>query len=101
MPDEMRIAYEALVDRILRGPGETTTDRRAQAFENAAVGSAVDPLLRKVATSPTRITDADFDAAGAAGLSEDQLFELVIASAVGQSTRMYDAALAALHEAAG
>ncbi|HEX5199088.1 MAG TPA: hypothetical protein VFW27_04025 [Actinoplanes sp.] len=101
MPDEKRTAYGALVDRIRRGPGGTTADQRAHAFENAGVGSAVDPLLAKVATSPARITDADFDAARATGLSEDQLFELVIASAVGQSTRMYDAALAALDEAAG
>jgi hypothetical protein len=33
------------------------------------------------------------------GFSEDQLFELVIAAAVGQSTRLYEAGLAALAEA--
>jgi alkylhydroperoxidase family enzyme len=85
------------VDRVLHGPGDTTEEQRAKAFENAAL----ELLLGKVATSPARITDADFDQARAAGLSDDQIFELVIASAVGQSTRMYDAALAALDEAAG
>ena len=99
MANEKRAAHRTLVERILRGPGETTTDQRANAFANAAVDPALDPLLGKVATNPTRITDADFDPARAAGFTEDQLFELVIASAVGESSRVYEAALAALDEA--
>ena len=95
MPNDKRAAYQVLVDRILRGPGESTAEQRVEAFEDAGV----DPLLGRVATSPTEVTDADFDKARSAGFSEDQLFELVIAAAVGQSTRMYDAALAALDEA--
>jgi AhpD family alkylhydroperoxidase len=34
--------------------------------------------------------------ATASGLSEDQIFEIVVCAAVGQATRQYDAALAAL-----
>ena len=34
-----------------------------------------------------------------AGFTDDQLFELVICAAVGQSTRQYEAGLAALAEA--
>ena len=97
VPDEKRAAFQILVDRVLRGPGETTTEQRAEAFENPGA----DPLLGKVATDPTEIADADFAAARSAGLGDDQVFELVIAAAVGQATRMYDAALAALDEAAG
>jgi alkylhydroperoxidase family enzyme len=48
---------------------------------------------------PTQVTDADFAAARAAGFSEDELFELVICAAVGQSARLYDAGLAALADA--
>lgn len=99
MPDGKRAAYRALVDRIRQGPGETTADQRARAFANDDAGSALEPLLGKVATAPARVTGADYDTARAAGFSEDQLFELVIAAAVGQSTRMYEAALAALDEA--
>ena len=99
MPDEKRAAYQALVDRILDGPGETTADQRGHAFANAGVGPALETLLGKVVTSPARITDADFDAARAADFGENQLFELVIASAVGHATRMYDAAFTALEEA--
>jgi alkylhydroperoxidase family enzyme len=58
-------------------------------------------LIGKVATRPAQVTDADFAAAKAAGFSEDQIFELMISAAVGQSARMYEAGLAALAEATG
>jgi hypothetical protein len=48
-----------------------------------------------------QVTEADFAAAQAAGFTEDQLFELVVCAAVGQSARMYDAGLVALAEAIG
>jgi hypothetical protein len=98
---KVRVAHRALVDRILRGPGRTSPDQRSAAFGNAGGDPAVQPLIDKVATRPTRITDADFDAAMAAGVSEDQIFELVVAAAVGESTRMYEAGLAALAGACG
>jgi len=58
-------------------------------------------LIGKVAARPTQVTEADFAAARASGFSEDQLFELVICAAVGQSARLYEAGLAALAEANG
>ena len=101
MPDrsDKREAHRALVHRILHGPGKASPEQRAQAFDNADVPPPLQPLIDKVATRPTQVTDADFDAAEAAGFSEDQLFELVIAAAVGQSARLYEAGLAALTEA--
>jgi alkylhydroperoxidase family enzyme len=56
-------------------------------------------LIDKVATRPAQVTEADIAAAKALGFSEDQLFELVICAAVGQSTRLFEAGLAALAEA--
>jgi alkylhydroperoxidase family enzyme len=98
--DGKRAAHQALVDRVVRGPGTMTGQQREAAFANADVDPALQPLIGKVATAPTRITDADFDQARAAGFTEDQLFEVVVAAAVGQSSRMYASALAALDEAA-
>ena len=94
-------AHRALVHRILHGPGTASPEQRAQAFRNAGVPPPLQPLIDKVAHRPTQVTDADFGAARAAGFSEDQLFELVIAAAVGQSARLYEAGLAALTEATG
>jgi alkylhydroperoxidase family enzyme len=99
--ENVRVALRALVDRIRHGPGRTSPDQRSAAFANTGDDPAVRPLIDKVATRPTQVTDADFDAARAAGFSEDQIFELVVAAAVGQSTRMYEAGLAALAEAYG
>ncbi|WP_328474298.1 hypothetical protein OHA21_14805 [Actinoplanes sp. NBC_00393] len=97
---DRRAAHRALVDRILHGPGTTSTQQRAQAYANAGLDPALQPLIGKVADAPARITDADFDTARAAGFTGDQLFEVVVAAAVGESTRMYESALAALDEAA-
>ncbi|MEV6850309.1 hypothetical protein [Actinoplanes sp. NPDC051411] len=99
LPADKRAAYRALVDAVLGGRGTATAEQRTRAFENTETDPALRPLLEKVATAPSRITDADFDRARAAGSSEDHLFEVVIAAAVGQSTRMYESALAALDEA--
>jgi hypothetical protein len=99
--DKKRAAFQALVDRVLNGEGRASAQQRAQAFGNADMPPPVGTLIRKVATRPAQVTDADFAAAKAAGFTEDQLFELVISAAVGQSARLYEAGLAALAEATG
>lgn len=97
--DKKRTAQQALQDRILRGAGRTSPDQRVRAFNNAGLPEPLHTLLRKVATQPTRVTDADLAAAKASGYTEDQIFELVICAAVGQSARQYEAGLAALADA--
>jgi len=94
-----RSIHKQLVDLILHGPGHAPADQRAQAFANAGLPEAVRPLLDKVATRSAEVTDADFATAAEAGFTDDQLFELVICAAVGQSTRQYESGLAALAEA--
>ena len=97
--DNKRAAHRALEDRILNGEGRASPEQRARAFGNAGLAPPLDGLLGKVATRPTQVTDADFAAARAADVTEDELFELVICAAVGQSARLYDAGLAALADA--
>ena len=97
--DNKRAAHRALEDRILNGEGRASPEQRARAFGNAGLAPPLDGLLGKVATRPAQVTDADFAAARAAGVTEDELFELVICAAVGQSARLYDAGLAALADA--
>jgi hypothetical protein len=99
--DKKRAAHQVLVDRVLKGAGKASPEQRARAFSNAGVPPPLQALIGKVATSPAQVTDADFATAKASGLSEDQLFELVVSAAVGQATRMYEAGLAALAEATG
>jgi hypothetical protein len=101
VPDEdtKPAAHRALVERILNGDGRASADQRARAFNNDGLAPPLDTLIGKVATQPTSVTKADFTAAKAADASEDQLFELVICAAVGQSARLYATGLAALAEA--
>jgi hypothetical protein len=97
--DKMRAAHRALVDRVLNGEGKAPADQRARAFSNDGLPPPLSALIGKVATRPAQVTEADFAAAKASGCSEDQVFELVICAAVGQSARLYEAGLAALAEA--
>ena len=101
MPDEdkKRAAHRALVDRVLNGAGRAAAQERARAFRNEGLAPPLRALIGKVAASPAQVTDADFAAAQASGVSEDQLVELVICAAVGQSARLYEAGLATLAEA--
>jgi hypothetical protein len=103
VPDEdrKRSVHRALVDRVLNGAGRASAQQRARAFDNDGLAPPLRDLIGKVAATPTHVTDADFAAARAAGFSEDELFELVICAAVGQSARLYEAGLAALAEATG
>jgi alkylhydroperoxidase family enzyme len=89
-------ARKAVITRVLDGEGRTPRDQRRAAFANKDVPEPVRELIDKVAKRAHTIVDADIAAAKAAGLTEDQLFELIIAAAIGQASRQYDGALAAL-----
>lgn len=97
--DKTRAAHRRLVRRILEGDGRASPARRLRAYNNAEVDGPLRTLIDKVARKPSHITDDDIAAVKAAGISEDEIFELVICAAVGQATRQYEAGLAALDEA--
>ncbi|WP_432973574.1 hypothetical protein [Dactylosporangium sp. CA-233914] len=69
--DEKQAAHRALVDRIVNGPGHAAAEQRAAAFANAGLPVPLDTLVGKVNARPVQVTDADFAAAKAAGVSED------------------------------
>jgi uncharacterized protein (UPF0210 family) len=85
-----------LVARVLEGDGEAAPELRRAAFENAGVGEPIQTLIEKVAECSYEVTDGDIAAVRAAGLSEDEIFEIVVCAAVGQASRQYASALAAL-----
>lgn len=62
---------------------------------------ALATLLDKVAKCSFQVTESDFAVALVAGFTEDQLFELVIFAADGESSRLHQAGLDALTDAAG
>lgn len=98
---DIRDARETLVTRILEGAGKASPSERQAAFNNAELGGPFGALVDKVARHAYRVTDQDIHAVMASGLSEDQVFEIVVCAAIGQATRQYDVALAALESATG
>ena len=75
--------FEAIVARVLRGAGVSTTARRAE----AAAASGGGAYLEKVRAHAYKITDEDVAALKRAGMDEETIFELTIAAAVGVAER--------------
>jgi hypothetical protein len=98
---DIKAARTALLARITEGDGTASRTQRRAAFDNAADGTPWRTLVQKTAVQSCRTTDEDISAALSGGLSEGQIFELVVCAAVGQATRQHDAALAALASATG
>ena len=98
---DIRQARKAVVARILEGDGKASPAQRRAAFNNTGLAEPLSTLIDKVARHAYKVTDEDIAAARASGLSEDQIFEIVVCAAIGQATRQYDAALAALEAATG
>jgi hypothetical protein len=98
---DIRQAREVLTNRILEGAGKVSPSERRAAFNNSGLAQPLAALAEKVARQAYRVTDDDISAARRSGVSEDQVFEIVVCAAIGQATRQYDAALAALKAATG
>ncbi len=98
---DIRQARTALAMRILEGDGKASTSKRRAAFNNGGLAEPLGTLVDKVARYAYRVTGEDITAARESGLSEDQVFEIVVCAAVGQATRQYDMAVAALEAATG
>ena len=84
---------EALIERVLRGPAKTSTQARQAAFANHGAAPAIAPLIDKVANTAWKVTDEDVSAVRQ---PDEEIFEQVVAAAVGKAKRQLDAALAAL-----
>jgi hypothetical protein len=91
-----RTTHQAVATRVLEVCGKASRAERRAAFDDATLIEPLGGLISKVAKHPTQITDDDIAAVKASGFSEDQIFELVICAAVGQASRQYQNAVAAL-----
>jgi hypothetical protein len=96
---DIRQAQRAVLARILEGDGAATHAQRRAAFANEGLEEPLQTLARKVAGRSQTVTDEDVARARSAGFSEDQIYEIAVCAAVGQATRQWESALAALEEA--
>lgn len=103
-------AVRKLANATLRSAGETPVALREAIADRAAVlaGEArsegeIPPELRayvdRVAQHAYKTTDEDIAALTAAGWSEDQVFELTLAAALGAGLTRFERGLAALRKA--
>ena len=99
MSDRATRYREQVVDRAVRGPGVASPAARLAAFDNRGVNERTRALIDKVARHAWKVTREDVEATKAAGVSEDEIFELTVCAALGQATRQLQAALAALDAA--
>ena len=93
--------HRALVARVLDNDAKAPPELRRAAFDNAGLSEPMRTLIEKVAYHADAVTDEDVAAVRAAGLSEDQIFEIVVCAAIGQADRHYNSARAALAGASG
>lgn len=100
MEDRHAEILRRLVAATLDGPGELSPEvRKAIAEErHEEAPPALRPYLDKVAHQAWTMTDEDVEALKRAGLSEDQIFEATMASALGAGLKRLRAGLAALGE---
>lgn len=92
---------KALLRRVLEGDGKTSVTDRRSAFNNSGLSEPVRQLVDKVAVNASSVDDGDIRRARQSGLSEDQVFEIVVCAAIGQASRQYDRAKTALEAAGG
>ena len=83
-------ALDRMRDRLLNGPGHVDQSVRRAAFSGGEVPASVAGLVEKIRLHAYKVTDADIEAAKAAGWSESQLFELAVAAAAGAGLHRRD-----------
>jgi len=89
------------IQAILNTPGATDISLRRAVLERTRLGSVQVPdnllnLVDKIAERAWTINDEDFDRLRQAGYSEDQIYEVTMAAALGAGLQRFDAGLRAL-----
>ena len=86
----------AILDAVLRAPAQTSTALREAAFRGDAMPPALEDYVHKVRRYSYRLGDDDVKRLLANGYSEDMVFEITIASALGAADEHLQAGLRAL-----
>jgi alkylhydroperoxidase family enzyme len=96
-------AIERVAEAILETPGDAETGLRAQVAayaagrEDAGLPDELRPYVDKVAKNAYKVVDADIDRLREAGYSDDAIFELTLAAALGAARSRLDAGLTAMN----
>jgi AhpD family alkylhydroperoxidase len=87
---------------VLNAPGVTEPALRTAAATGDTLTEPWQSYTATVRDASYKVTDADIDRLAAAGTSEDEIFEVTVAAAVGAALHSFDAGRQAIrHEASG
>lgn len=96
MPLSKSVKRKVLESRVLSGPGQLDASQRTAAAGNRALSEPAGSFVAKIHRQATEITDEDVAELKAAGLTEDQIFELTVAAATGAGLLRLDKVLSLL-----
>jgi AhpD family alkylhydroperoxidase len=96
--DDHGDAVADLRHAVLHAPATTDPALRAAAAAGDPLAEPWQSWTTTVRDASYRITDADVNRLTAAGCSEDQIFEVTVAAAVGAALRSFDAGRSALEQ---
>lgn len=91
-----RLEVAELMQAVLGESGATERSTRDAAFRAEPLPHALEAFAAKVRRDSARITDGDIARLRANGYSEDDIFEVTIAAALGASARALEAGLRAM-----
>jgi hypothetical protein len=90
----------ALLRAVLESPGASATAAREAAFRGAGLPTPLNEYVATVRDASYRIGDGDISRLLAHGYSQDAIFEITVAAALGAAARGLEAGLRAM-EAGG
>lgn len=96
--DDPLALFDRLREAILAPDATLDRDTRRAAFGGGPVPEALERYVDKVRRHAYKVTDEDVASLRAAGLSEDQVFELTVAAAAGAGFQRLHAGLRAIAE---
>ncbi|HTJ41676.1 MAG TPA: hypothetical protein VL463_06250 [Kofleriaceae bacterium] len=91
-----RVYLEELRKAVFDSDGVTSRDLRRQAADGKDLPPELAPVIDKIRKHAYKVTPEDIEALKKAGRSEDEIFELTCAAAVGVSIHRCERALATL-----
>jgi hypothetical protein len=93
---ERRALFELIVRDACERPGTLPREMRRAAADGEPLDGATGELTERIRHAAHTVTDAEIAAARAEGHDDDGLYELTVATALGESRRRLAAALKAL-----
>jgi alkylhydroperoxidase family enzyme len=87
---------QRLIETMLNARGDTDTAQRRGAMQRMSLSGSLAAYVEKVARHAYKVTDHDIAALHEAGHSDDGIFEITVAAAVGAAMHRLERGMAAL-----